>query len=1495
MPKHRTRWLALVLVMSMVATLLLPAAAMAATDSDSKPPEPPFWDVFLTPYHEAVGALHAIGVVGGTGPGTYSPNDPVTRGQMAAFLIRALGKTNLVPQGNPFDDVPANHFARNSIGVAAEMGLIQGVGNRQFAPEAPVTYEQAATMLIRALGYEKTVVEPYPIGHTLKAKALGLVDNTKYVIGQPANRGDVAIMLHAAVFKVANPVSGLTLSQSVHKKAVSLEVTPGAGAVTTGSVKLKAFGKDWYGKEIDLPIQWKVLAGDAVIDPDGTLTVTGNKAITVQATSGGLVRTVAYQIIQSMTASASAVSVKQGQTVTLSASGTMSDGTKVAVQPAWRVVSGPATVDASGKLTVTGSGAITVEAQLGQLTSQVQLASSAQITISPTYQVIAKGQQAKFTATVTDDKGKPVNAPVTWSVVTGDGTVDENGVFTAGSRNATIEAAIGDVKTTASVQVISRLEVTPKNLSLGKSETQQFSVMGYTNEGKSVAVEATWATEGGSIGIINEEGKFIATGPATGKVVATYAGLRGESSVSVAGEAVAIQVTIDRTNLVANGTSTATVTATLVDALGNKTRGDIDTIHFTLNNPLMGTLSSTSAPVVDGQATVTLTTKPQVGTGLITASATGGVRAGTLLVSTNLPYLSRVKLEAYPNPLSADGVSESEIFAVLLDQDGQPYKNVSGAPYPVTLSANNTAAGNLTSQLIYVSSGYDRASVRFRASTAVGSTVVSGTALAAVEPVTVSTTTVGPAAKLFIRRDLTPVKADGQEEMVIKIEIRDANGNVRTADNGVQVYIAATNGDYNVTLGASATVNGIGTIRFKTTRAGMYTLKAYSNNSALQTDETTGTFKPGDPYKLLLSVEPSGTIAADTVSVVDLTAKVVDMNNNLVDNATHQVTFAKLSDNNVVTVPNTLTVNAQGGIARLELKATAWTGSETFKATAPGLLESPTVSVTSQIVGAPAKVKVVSTTNAPVGGKATVKVHVLDSRDRLVTSANDLYVTLTGTSSSAVFNSPQKVKAGVATFEVTNNKAETIKLTASSGALTPDANNHAVVFTAGIADRIVLKANPASLAADGVSRTTITADLVDAFGNSLGQSQLVNLTSSNTGVAHLSSGYLSTGGGSVSLIATTTPGTVTVSGTNASGYRVEPLTINTYVVGAPVTAIVDTPSTAPAGTGANSQIQIRVRIVDANGNQVTSLNTGANLTAVGLSITGNAGNTTSISSTNSTGLSTYGVLPNGITVGSAGVQSGAATFIFTNTRAETVTITPHVYYNGVRLTPQTATATTTAAAATQLLLTPGSTTLSTEYLDRTTLRVTLADVYGNAVSGSSDTVTLRLSSTDHLTVDQTTVTVTNGTADVVVKSQVKLYGGSTTITATSANTGLTATTVIATDLPPARPQTLYAADQGGDSQIITSGDVAVKVSFRIQPRNSAQRVFVYVNGVVVPVYSDTSFSTVVENVGPGSVVFVGYIKPSDLGGWGQKEIRATLSSGLGMSPMSDASTVTYTP
>jgi hypothetical protein len=99
----------------------------------------------------------ADGYTGGcaTNPPRYCPEAPLTRAQMAVFLLKArFGPGHAPPpaSGTVFADVPASHpFAAWIEQLAAE-GITAGCGGGLFCPDATVDRAQTAVFLVATFG-----------------------------------------------------------------------------------------------------------------------------------------------------------------------------------------------------------------------------------------------------------------------------------------------------------------------------------------------------------------------------------------------------------------------------------------------------------------------------------------------------------------------------------------------------------------------------------------------------------------------------------------------------------------------------------------------------------------------------------------------------------------------------------------------------------------------------------------------------------------------------------------------------------------------------------------------------------------------------------------------------------------------------------------------------------------------------------------------------------------------------------------------------------------------------------------------------------------------------------------------------------------------------------------------------------------------------------------------------------------------------------------------
>jgi hypothetical protein len=105
-------------------------------------------------FYPFIETLFHNGVTGGCGANAYCVGNPVTRGQMAVFLLKArFGAAFVPPQatGTLFPDVPASHPFADWIEHLAGLGITGGCGGGNYCPEASVIRQQMAVFLLKTL------------------------------------------------------------------------------------------------------------------------------------------------------------------------------------------------------------------------------------------------------------------------------------------------------------------------------------------------------------------------------------------------------------------------------------------------------------------------------------------------------------------------------------------------------------------------------------------------------------------------------------------------------------------------------------------------------------------------------------------------------------------------------------------------------------------------------------------------------------------------------------------------------------------------------------------------------------------------------------------------------------------------------------------------------------------------------------------------------------------------------------------------------------------------------------------------------------------------------------------------------------------------------------------------------------------------------------------------------------------------------------------------
>ena len=165
-------------------------------------------DIKGSDYETAVDKLVYLKIVNGYEDNTFKPKNKVTRAELSKMLVLALGKEEAVADAKnkflSFPDVLSSFWGYGYIKVASDEKLVTGYTDGTFNPNGNVTYAEATTMVVRALGYKEEVERSslvWPNNYMVYAdEKLELFDDIKeFKAGDAANRGDIAILIWNAL------------------------------------------------------------------------------------------------------------------------------------------------------------------------------------------------------------------------------------------------------------------------------------------------------------------------------------------------------------------------------------------------------------------------------------------------------------------------------------------------------------------------------------------------------------------------------------------------------------------------------------------------------------------------------------------------------------------------------------------------------------------------------------------------------------------------------------------------------------------------------------------------------------------------------------------------------------------------------------------------------------------------------------------------------------------------------------------------------------------------------------------------------------------------------------------------------------------------------------------------------------------------------------------------------------------------------------------------
>ncbi len=217
------------LLLSLTPALDLPAAA--------------FSDIRDEGVSLAASVLESFGIASGYGDGTFRPDEKLSRAQFCKLAVMAMGLGDSVESyaaKTLFSDVKGGTWAAGYVNLAYSKGIINGYGNGVFGAGDGVTYGQAATILLRILGYGASQVGGiWPDDYVSFASRIGLDEGVELEAGDSLTRGQAALLLYNLL--LAKDSSGaeyyktLPTASSLVSDAVITSVENGAAGYRSAS------------------------------------------------------------------------------------------------------------------------------------------------------------------------------------------------------------------------------------------------------------------------------------------------------------------------------------------------------------------------------------------------------------------------------------------------------------------------------------------------------------------------------------------------------------------------------------------------------------------------------------------------------------------------------------------------------------------------------------------------------------------------------------------------------------------------------------------------------------------------------------------------------------------------------------------------------------------------------------------------------------------------------------------------------------------------------------------------------------------------------------------------------------------------------------------------------------------------------------------------------------------------------------------------------------
>ena len=430
----------------------------------------------------------------------------------------------------------------------------------------------------------------------------------------------------------------------------------------------------------------------------------------------------------------------------------------------------------------------------------------------------------------------------------------------------------------------------------------------------------------------------------TATITATVGGVSDSTSVNfIPGAVDTINLTASPNNLTADGVSTSTIRAVVIDANDNPVGGE--TISFLVTTGT-GTLSDATAITnSSGIATVTYTSSETAGTETINAASTNET-TDDVDIELVTASIGSVSISAGAESIKADGVSQTVISATVLDVNGDNVVNGTNVTFTTTAGdIDNINAGTQSTVTAPTANGV--ATATLTSSVIAGPATIRATAGGIYEDTIVNFSPIPSILSLSLSQ--ISVKSDNSDSSTITASVLDINN---VPIEGVRVTFSSTGGQISASSvftdanGEARIIFKSGTVEKKNQTVNitasvadldpkMIPVQITGTTVSLFTNNTNLEIDPNNPDKaktsLIISVKDAKSLpvfdAPVTITVVEpestATAILVLPNGDTNDNT--------LTGN--TNVNGTLTVEVTGtgvGDLKIAVEALGYTATQTY-------------------------------------------------------------------------------------------------------------------------------------------------------------------------------------------------------------------------------------------------------------------------------------------------------------------------------------------------------------------------------------------------------------------------------------------------------------------------------------------------------------------------------------------------------------------------------------